>query len=412
MDFRLLFPALKTTPGLASGFVSFAFHPEFGTNGLFYTAHIENVGATPPNLGPALPATIIQHAILSEWTATDPALNAFAGTHRELMRIASTYVFHNLQEIAFNPNAEPSDDDYGLLYICNGEYGSVTLGAPGQLQRLDTPYGAMLRIDPTGGPFMRGGTTFHYGIPSSNPFANDPDPTVLGEIYAYGFRNSHRITWDSKGNPPGPFASDIGEHNGEEINRLIPGKNYGWPVREGNRALDTIVDPWATFSLPGDDASYDFTYPVAWYDHQEGLAIAGGLVYRADLITHLEGKFIFGDIQSGRLLYSKVADLLAADDGDPTTMAPIYELGILHEGSSKTLLEIVADELGLQSVNRVDLRFGVDGQDQIYVTTKQDGVIRKLLPAPEPAPALLMTVGCAGLAALSARCRASDRRRS
>ncbi|MEM7315091.1 MAG: hypothetical protein AAF497_18250, partial [Planctomycetota bacterium] len=63
---------LRTAPGLATGFVSIAFHPEFSTNGLFYTVHTEDVGATPVNLEPAIAATYIQHSILTEWTVTDP----------------------------------------------------------------------------------------------------------------------------------------------------------------------------------------------------------------------------------------------------------------------------------------------------------------------------------------------------
>jgi hypothetical protein len=51
----------------------------------------------------------------------------------------------------------------------------------------------MLRIDPLGGPFVRGSTAYDYGIPSDNSFASDGDPDTLDEIYAYGFRNGHRI---------------------------------------------------------------------------------------------------------------------------------------------------------------------------------------------------------------------------
>jgi hypothetical protein len=82
MDFGLLFTNLKTSPGLASGFVSFALHPEFASNGLIYTVHAEVVGSTAANLGPTLPVTVIQHSILTEWEATDPALNVFAGSSR------------------------------------------------------------------------------------------------------------------------------------------------------------------------------------------------------------------------------------------------------------------------------------------------------------------------------------------
>ena len=113
------------------------------------------------------------------------------------MRVAALHQDHNLGEIAFNPNTGPGGGDYGLLYIAAGDFGSAHSGQPQQLQRLDTPYGTLMRIDPLGDPFVRDGTTFPYGLPASNPFANDGDPSTLGEIYAYGFRNGHRIPWDT-----------------------------------------------------------------------------------------------------------------------------------------------------------------------------------------------------------------------
>jgi glucose/arabinose dehydrogenase len=401
MDFSLLFPNFKSSPGLASGFVSFAFHPEFATNGRFYTVHSEDEGAVAPNLGSPVSTTVDQHSVLTEWTATVPSANTFAGASRELIRVASPHRFHNMGEIAFDPTAGAGSPDYGLLYIGAGDYGSVAAGEPENLQRLDSPLGALLRIDPLGGSFTRGSTTYGYAIPPDNPFANDPDPSVLGEIFAYGFRNAHRISWDLDGTVPGPFVSDIGQGNVEEVNRLVAGSNYGWPEREGTFALDVDSDPETVFALPLDDSG--FTYPVAQYDHDEGLAIAGGFVYRGSVASPLQGQFIFGDIVNGRVFYADAGEMLAADDGDPATTAQVRELNLVHQGQPSTLLDIVADELGLASVDRVDLRFAVDSQDQIYVTTKQDGLVRTLTPIPEPGGLLSLVVGSAFLAALGRR---------
>ncbi len=390
LDLSADFSLLKINPGLASGFVSFALDPEFGINGLFYTVHSEFVGSTLANLGPAVPAPIVQHSVLTEWQASDPGANTFSGTSRELMRIAAPHHFHNLGEIAFNPTATPADSDYGLLYVAAGDFGSVQTGQPEQLQRLDTPFGALMRIDPLGGPFMRNGTTYFYGIPSTNPYANDGDPDTLGEIYAHGFRNAHRISWD----PDGLLAaivSDIGEANIEEVNLLTEGGNYGWPLREGTFAIDVATDPQTVFGLPGNDAGFGFRYPVAQYDHDEGRAIAGGFVYRGS-IAELRGKFVFGDIVNGRIFYSAVSDLVAADDDDPSTTAPVYELSLLHEGEHKTLLEIVRIALGDPGIGRTDLRFAIDLAGELHVTTKQDGWIRKLVAVqviPPGDPALI-----------------------
>jgi len=271
-----------------------------------------------------------------------------------------------------------------------------------QLQRLDTPLGTLLRIDPLGGPFMRGGPAFNYGIPTTNPFANDPDRTVLGEIYAYGFRNAHRIHWDVGGEDVGPYVSDIGRSHIEEVNRLVSGGNYGWPVREGTYEIDVEADPDVVFER-SEDGPYE--YPVAQYDHDEGSAIAGGVVFRGDPTSPLEGKFVFGDIVNGRIFYADTADLLAADDGDPDTTAQIHEVSLIHEGQAATLREIVADALGEPAVGRVDLRLGMDSGGQIYLTTKQDGFIRSFTPVPEPDGVISIVAGALLLVALERRRR-------
>jgi hypothetical protein len=383
LDFGLLFANLKTSPGLASGFVSFALHPEFASNGLFYTVHTEFVGSTPANLGPTLPVSVIQHSILTEWEAIVPALNVFAGSSRELIRIASPHNHHNLGEISFDPSLGIGDDDYGLLYLAAGDFGSVESSQPEQLQRLDTPYGAMLRIDPLGGPFTRGTTTYDYGIPPGNPFAGDGDPDTLGEIYTYGFRNGHRIVWDTI-HSGAAFVTDIGERNIEEIAVLASGANYGWPEREGTYAIDVTASLGNVFALPLDDASYGYSYPAAQYDHDDvstfSSAIAGAAVYRGSPAHALYGEFIFGDIVAGDLFHSSVGDLIVADDGVPATTAQIYSLGVLRNGTASSIADIVADALGIPSVARTDLRIARVATGEIYITTKQDAYVRKLLP--------------------------------
>ncbi len=385
MDFRTLVPKFKRRSGLATGLVSFAFHPGFASNGLFYTVHTESLGTRPANFVPAIAAPAVHHTILTEWHATNPAADTFTGTSRELMRVAALNVYHNLGIIEFNPNAVPGDEDYGLLYIPNGDYGSVDSGMPGQLQRLDTIYGCILRIDPLGTPFVRNGTTFAYGIPASNPFVNTPG--ALGEIYTYGHRNAHRVQWDI-GHNETLYATDIGGKNIEEVDRLVPGRNYGWPYREGTYAIDPAVDWRVTLPLPANDASLGYTYPVAQFDHDvvrfpvhgtdTQCGIAGGVAYRAAAIPGLQGKFIFGDIVTGQMFYSYLDPLEAADDGNPATVAPVYELRFQYQGQSKTMLDIVRARLNDPTLYRTDLRIAMDAEGVLYVTTKEDGMIRRI----------------------------------
>ena len=239
-----------------------------------------------------------------------------------------------------------------------------------RLQRTDTLAGTMLRIDPTS-PTVSGGIAGlgDYTIPADNPFANDGDPNTLGEIYAYGFRNCHRISWDENGNL---FGMDIGQNQIEEVNIILPGLNYGWGEREGTFLNGQAVAGGEKSQVYAATASPLFRDPVAQYDHDEGNAISSGFAYTGTLVPELQGKFVFGDLVSGRLLYTDVAEMLVADDGDNTTVALIQELQLNVGGSIQTMQEIV-------NSGRVDMRLGRDQAGEIIVMSKEDGSVRKLV---------------------------------
>ena len=362
---------LKTVPNIGTGFVSFTFHPEFASNGLFYTVHTEVVGSEPANLGPAIPAEIDQHSVLTEWKAADPTSDFFSGTRRELIRVAAISTNHNMGEIAFNSSARRGNRDYGNLYIGAGDYGSIAMDQADQLQRIDSPYGAILRIDPLGEPFERNGLHYPYGIPADNPFAKNPG--ALAEVFAYGFRNAHRLSWNKGGKM---FVSDIGQSHIEEVNIVKAGQNFGWPDREGTFALDVETDAGTVLPLPDTDA-LPYRYPVAQYDHDEGRAIAGGFYYRGKEIPELKDHFVFGDIANGRIFYADAREMFDANNDDSIATAQIYELHLRRDQSPTSLIALVRLSTG-RSVFRTDLRLAMDNRGELYVTTKQDGFVRRL----------------------------------
>jgi len=207
---------------LESGFIGFTFHPEFARNGLFYTVHAERAAGnpkTPDHIPPGFSLKdVTYHNIITEWHATNPAANVFEGTRRELLREAHVVqnLTHPMGAVEFNPTAKPGDPDYGLLYTSGSDHGFSNGGGPNsstasQTQRLDSIMTAILRFDPRS-PKVTGGVKGlgDYTIPMANKFAADGDPKTLGEIYAYGFRNAHRLSWDTDGTM---FASDIGMDN-------------------------------------------------------------------------------------------------------------------------------------------------------------------------------------------------------
>ena len=384
---------------LTGGFIGFEFHPEFARNGLFYTAHIEGgMGnpATPHFIPPGFtPADVNFHSVITEWRATNPTANVFEGARRELLRVGHVveYMRHPISHLEFNPTAEPGDPDYGLLYTSGSDFGFSNGGGPnasnpGQTQRLDTVVGAILRIDPRS-PSESGGTkgAGDYTIPPINKFAADGDPETLGEIYAYGFRNAHRLSWDLADGTM--FASDIGMRYIEEINIIREGHNYGWMQREGffdNGVTRPGGELNQIFPLPAEilngQSQDEFTYPVAIYDHNDGQSVTGGFVYHGR-IPALRGKFVFGDIVRGRLFVADLAAMKEADDGIPQTVAPVEEIQLYVRDASGnrtyvTLRELVEAAMGA-TVTRADLQISRSGDGELFITSRQDGIIRMLV---------------------------------
>ncbi|NJL75894.1 MAG: c-type cytochrome [Saprospiraceae bacterium] len=344
-------------PGKATGMGSFAFHPTFEKNGLFYTTHTENPKiAAPADFGYADTIPVKVRWVLTEWKQNDPKSAVFKGTNRELLRIDMVTGIHGMQEIAFNPLAKPGDSDYGMLYVGLGDGGSVEQKYS-LVQNKHTVWGSIIRIDPLGNNSKNG----KYGIPTDNPYASDTDPLTAKEVWARGFRNPHRMTWDTKGDGK-MLASDIGQHSIEELNQILPGKNYGWAEREGTFVLNKRGDLHYMYPLPKDDQTYNFTYPVLQIDHDEANAISSGYVYYGKKIPALYGKYIFGDIVNGRVF---CADASTFQLGKQASVEEIQ----LHESGKKTDLETLTND------KRVDLRFGLDAEGELYLFTKADGKI-------------------------------------
>jgi hypothetical protein len=382
---------------LESGFIGFVFHPEFARNGLFYTVHAERGPGnpkTPDFIPPGFSLKdVTYHNIITEWHARSPSANVFEGTRRELLREAHVVanLTHPMGAVEFNPTAKPGDPDYGLLYTSGSDHGFSNGGGPNasnpvQTQRPDSIMTAILRFDPRSPAVTKGVKGLgDYTIPQANKFAADGDPNTLGDIYAYGFRNAHRLSWDVDGTM---FASDIGMDHIEEINIVRNGENYGWMKREGpfengrwrGGPLDTL---WPLPADVLDGRTKDgFTYPVAMYDHDEGAAVTDGFAYHG-LIAALRGKFVFGDIRNGRLFAADLAELKKADDGIPRTVAPIEEIQLYTRdaGGARTnvSLQELVDRTMAARLPRADLHISRTRDGELLVTSRQDGVVRMLV---------------------------------
>ena len=277
----------STVLGSERGLTSVAFHPGFADSGSvgyrkFYTASAEASGTGTDHFGPS---SHNNQSVIYEWqvSTTNPNVVDAAVSPREILRINQPRQEHNVNKIAFGPD--------GDFYIAVGDGGGGNNLSPNG-QRTDTVFGSILRIDvddTTGNG--------RYSIPSGNPFAGNTSGDVE-EIYAYGFRNPFRFSFDSVTDDL--YAGDVGQADIEEINLIQAGKNYGWNQKEGSfRYLGSGVG--VTDDLSGLPDGFDGVDPIGQYDHDDGQAVVPGFVYHGSLLPELAGKYVFGDFSARRL---------------------------------------------------------------------------------------------------------------
>lgn len=361
-DIAKQIPDFINVPGHATGFGSFAFHPEFAKNGLLYTTHTEKKESAPADYAYSDTLAVTLQWVLSEWKTSDPGGFPFNGERREMLRINMVGRSHGVQEIIFNPLSVPGDEDYGLLYVGIGDGGSAERGIIHINIGPENIWSSIIRIDPMG----RNSKNGKYGIPKSNPFASSRNPKALGEVYAYGFRNPHKLTWTRSGHM---LSSNIGQHMIEELNFVLPGHNYGWPFREGSFVIYLTESTRNIYPLPPDDEANNYDYPIAEYDHDEGNAIIGGYEYWGKTIPALQGKYLFGDMVNGRLFYINIDDIREGEK------APMKEFRISLNGKITSFKELC------NGAERLSMRFGRDHEGELYLSTMPDGVVYKVVAA-------------------------------
>jgi glucose/arabinose dehydrogenase len=290
----------RVVSGGERGLLGLAFDPEYGTNGYLYVYYTSSAdsgastisrfevdGGDPDNADPSSELVILQFA--------QPASN------------------HNGGQVAFGHD--------GFLYISSGDGGGS--GDPdGNGQNFDTLLGAILRIDVDTAPGDPA-----YEIPPGNPFASGGGAP---EIFATGFRNPWRMSFDSVTGDL--WVGDVGQFEYEEINVVEAGGNYGWNTMEGFSCYDA------------DTCDEDgLTRPVHVYDHDQGLAVTGGYVYRGSDVAPLPGRYVFGDYATG--------DIWSFDADDPASVDLLIESGF-----------------------RISA-FGTDAEDELYVLDYVDGAV-------------------------------------
>lgn len=243
------FVSIEVTDHLGNGMFHLVFDPDFSTNGFVYLYYV-----TPAP----------QRNRLSRVTAQgNVALPASLVTIWESPILTEDLDHHG---------GSPIFDENGYLYLGTGDTTSLTVARTGQTPT--TPYGKILR-------FTRDGTPA-----PGNPFANVPG--ALPEVFALGFRNPFVL---ARNPVTGTIlVNDVGQNDIEEINRLVPGGNYGWGTCEGdcNPPRSGLQDP-----------TVSYTHGLGI---DTGCAVASGVFYHPERVqfpAQYLDQYFYADMCSG-----------------------------------------------------------------------------------------------------------------
>lgn len=327
------------------GLLGLAFHPDYKSNQRFFIYY-----QLPPRAGGPAPGALWDNlSRIAEFKASADPNIADLNTEKVILEWDDPQFNHNGGTVAFGPD--------GYLYISIGDGGSSNDTAVGHVedwyltnkggngQDVEANLlGDVLRID------VNAGTP--YGIPSDNPFANKPG---RDEIYAYGFRNPYRFSFDMGGSHQ-LILGDAGQLLWEEIDVVTKGGNYGWNVKEGRHCFNAASSLEVLPSCPlVDNLGNALIDPVIeinnWQNPAGGKAttVIGGHVYRGHDIHGWNGKYIFGTFSQS-----------------PTT--PNGELFAATPAGSAWTYQEVSLKSHPDDVGYYLRGFGQDNKGEIYLT--------------------------------------------
>lgn len=236
------------------GLLGLVLHPQFNINHKFYVYY-----SAPSNNSES-----DHKSVLSEFVANGNT--ADLKSERIILTQEEPESNHNGGCLKFGKD--------GYLYISLGDGGGAgdKHGSTGNGQNINTFLGKILRIDINKGA--------PYSVPSDNPLVGKKGKS---EIFAYGFRNPWRFSFDSKTNLM--FVADVGQNTWEEVDIVEKGGNYGWKIMEATHCFD----PEKNCNPTG------LKLPIIEYKHDDGISVTGGYVYNGNTIPAITGKYIFAD---------------------------------------------------------------------------------------------------------------------
>lgn len=364
--------------GGEGGAVGFALHPSFGSGSASPYVYVWYNACDVPGCD-------APHAQRLERYTWDAATRTFDPDSAFTLVEQSEYEsVHNGGKVLFGPRD-------GFLYFGNGDdatkanYQTIKGGLFAGIFRIDVDQDATKSHPPPahtpeGSDPERPLTLFSrqgYFIPNDNPFAGKVSGG-LEEFYALGFRNPFSFSFDRKTGEL--WMGDVGDTFREEVNLVVAGGNYEWPVKEGE--LD-----WPGTSLReltvGTRMAPKYAYPHA--EMGDLTAIFGGYVYRGAALPELAGKYIYSDWLSNRVWSLDVAGPAPVRTTLVDDQFEMQPMGLGEDEAGELYVLQYASGIGGQ-VKRLVRANDVEPFPSRLVETDLFSDVAKLVPAPDLVP--------------------------
>lgn len=238
----------------------FALHPKFAENGYVFITIVPHPEREEPK-----GTRVSRFKVSGDPPVADPK--------SETVIIQWPNGGHNGGALDFGPD--------GYLYIATGDASGI---ADQYLtgQDMTTLAGKILRID-----VDRSENGQNYAIPRDNPFVGQS--AMRPEIWALGLRQPWKFSFDRRSGDL--WCGNVGQDLWEQIYLIEKGGNYGWSVMEGSHP----------FRPERPRGPGPILMPVVEHDHANFRSITGGFVYHGTRLPELQGAYIYGDYDTGRI---------------------------------------------------------------------------------------------------------------
>jgi glucose/arabinose dehydrogenase len=219
-------------------------------------------------------------------------------------------------------------DGHGHVFISVGLKGGYYQG----IQDLDLPYGKIHRVNDDG------------SIPPDNPFvvkhANSKErlrnaSTARQTIWTYGHRSPQGLEFNHQTGEL--WGTEHGPRGGDEVNRLLPGRNYGWPLYSKGLNYDgTPVDYGKELHLKVD--MKDIEQPIV--DFTPSPAISSFVFYEGDAFPEWRHNMIVGSLKAATLYRLEIENnKLVHKEAIVENLARIRDVAVGYDGLIYLLLE-------------------------------------------------------------------------